>query len=155
MHLLRYNGVHCRHIKFNVSHLKIFTYECISQKRNAVSNSFETGSCVYESSGCIAVATQSMPFPAITEVSGPLGMESRMVYDIVIIFLITELHSGYDLPWMPQNVVPFGIFAGSRRHTQHHITGRAYYQKFFVYADNFFGFVDNSEIVHSKTKKLP
>ena len=39
---------------------------------------------------------------------------SRMVYNIVIVYLITELHCGYDLPWMLANVVPFGVWTGSR-----------------------------------------
>ncbi|KAK3279142.1 hypothetical protein CYMTET_12960 [Cymbomonas tetramitiformis] len=65
---------------------------------------------------------------------------SRALYNVTIIFLLCDLHSGYDMPWMLQNVVPFGICSGSRRHTDHHKHGRAFYQKFFVYLDNFFGF---------------
>mmetsp|Transcript_33643 Transcript_33643/g.56528 ORF Transcript_33643/g.56528 Transcript_33643/m.56528 type:complete len:289 (-) Transcript_33643:350-1216(-) len=65
---------------------------------------------------------------------------SRTLYDIVIIAMLCELHSGYDFPWMPQNVVPFGVMAGSRRHTHHHQYGTAYYQKFFVYLDNACGY---------------
>jgi hypothetical protein len=49
------------------------------------------------------------------------------VYDVVIIYLLTELHSGYDLPWSAQNVFPT-VFAGSKRHTQHHLTGKGFYQ---------------------------
>jgi len=62
---------------------------------------------------------------------------SRAVYDVVIVYLLTELHSGYDLPWSAQNVFPT-VFAGSKRHTQHHLTGKGFYQKFFLYLDNAF-----------------
>ncbi|KAK9823392.1 hypothetical protein WJX72_002452 [[Myrmecia] bisecta] len=57
---------------------------------------------------------------------------ARLVYNIVIVYLITELHSGYDFPWSLENVVPFGLWAGSRRHEAHHRHGRLYYQKFFL-----------------------
>ena len=61
---------------------------------------------------------------------------SRMLYDIVIVFLLCELHSGWDLPWQLQNLVPFGVCGGSVRHTLHHTDGSSYYQKFFTYIDN-------------------
>mmetsp|Transcript_33551 Transcript_33551/g.73222 ORF Transcript_33551/g.73222 Transcript_33551/m.73222 type:complete len:284 (-) Transcript_33551:1977-2828(-) len=65
---------------------------------------------------------------------------SRVLYDIVIIFMLCELHSGYDFPWMPQNVVPYGVMAGSRRHTHHHQYHSGFYQKFFVYLDYMCGY---------------
>jgi len=61
---------------------------------------------------------------------------SRALYNSVIVYLITELHSGYDFPWMMQNVVPFGLWAGSVRHDYHHCHGTRYYQKFFTYLDD-------------------
>jgi len=71
---------------------------------------------------------------------------SRSIYNIVITGLLTELHCGYDLPFSLQNVVPFGIWGGSRRHHIHHRHGRAYFQKFFTYLDNLFGrFVNKPE----------
>ncbi len=47
-----------------------------------------------------------------------------------------HLLAGYDMPWMLQNVVPLGIWGGSRRHEQHHKLGHGNYQKFFTYIDN-------------------
>eukprot|EP00892_Ulva_mutabilis_P008331 jgi/Ulvmu1/5870/UM025_0132.1 len=64
---------------------------------------------------------------------------SRSVYNVVIVWLIIELHAGYNFPWMLQNVVPFGIWGGSTRHDAHHQYGTVYYQKFFTYLDNAFG----------------
>lgn len=60
---------------------------------------------------------------------------SRMVYNIVIVYLITELHCGYDLPWMLANVVPFGLWTGSRVHEYHHAVGRSHFQKFGTHLD--------------------
>jgi hypothetical protein len=65
---------------------------------------------------------------------------SRSLYNVVIVFLLAELHSGYDMPWSPQNVVPFGLVAGSRRHHAHHADGNVYYQKFLTYFDDAAGF---------------
>ena len=55
------------------------------------------------------------------------GRACSAVYDVVIIYLLTELHSGYDLPWSAQNVCPT-VFAGSKLHTQHYLTGKGFYQ---------------------------
>lgn len=33
---------------------------------------------------------------------------TRSIYNCIITFLLTELHCGFDLPWTPQNVIPFG-----------------------------------------------
>lgn len=64
---------------------------------------------------------------------------ARTIYNAVITFLLTELHSGFDFPWTPQNVVPFGLATGSRRHHYHHRNGKHYYQKFFYHVDRIFG----------------
>lgn len=63
---------------------------------------------------------------------------SRSLYNVVITFLLMELHSGYDFSWSPQNIVPGNVLAGSRRHHEHHRTGKTYFQKFFTYLDDFF-----------------
>lgn len=56
---------------------------------------------------------------------------SRALYDVLVSSLIVELHSGYAFPWMLQDVVPWGLWGGSRRHDLHHRTGRKHYAKFF------------------------
>lgn len=45
---------------------------------------------------------------------------SRTLYNVIITFLLTELHSGYAFPWTPQFVVPFGFSTGSKGHHYHH-----------------------------------
>ena len=81
---------------------------------------------------------------------------SRTIYNTIITFLLTELHSGFDFPWTPQNVVPFGLATGSRRHHYHHRHGRHYYQKFFCHVDRLFGFVqkDDGTILGDSVKPL-
>jgi sterol desaturase/sphingolipid hydroxylase (fatty acid hydroxylase superfamily) len=70
---------------------------------------------------------------------------ARSLYNVVITFLLTELHCGFDFPWSPQNVVPFGLVTGSRRHHYHHRNGRHYYQKFFFTFDRLFGFYQHDD----------
>ena len=60
---------------------------------------------------------------------------SRAVYNVVIVFLLCEIHSGYDMPWQLCNVVPGGVVMGSRQHVEHHATGRGAYAKFFSFLD--------------------
>lgn len=67
---------------------------------------------------------------------------SRTIYNMIITFLLTELHCGYVFPWSLQNVVPMGLVNGSRGHHYHHRAGRHYYQKFFCHLDRLFGYVD-------------
>lgn len=70
---------------------------------------------------------------------------SRTIYNVIITFLLTELHSGYAFPWTPQFVVPFGLATGSKGHHYHHRNGRHYYQKFFCHVDRVFGFVQKKD----------
>jgi sterol desaturase/sphingolipid hydroxylase (fatty acid hydroxylase superfamily) len=70
---------------------------------------------------------------------------ARSLYNLIIVFLLTELHSGFDFPWTPQNVVPFGLATGSRRHHYHHRFGQHYYQKFFFTWDRLFGFFQRND----------
>jgi len=70
---------------------------------------------------------------------------ARSIYNCIITFLLTELHCGFDFPWTPQNVVPFGLATGSRRHHYHHRIGKHYYQKFFFHVDRLFGFFQKND----------
>ena len=70
---------------------------------------------------------------------------ARSIYNCVIIFLLVELHCGFDFPWTPQNVVPFGLATGSRRHHFHHRFGQHYYQKFFFTLDRLCGFFQKDD----------
>jgi sterol desaturase/sphingolipid hydroxylase (fatty acid hydroxylase superfamily) len=54
---------------------------------------------------------------------------SRAIYNAVLIYLLCELHSGYDFPWALQNMLP-GLWKGSRAHTAHHLHGNVHFAKF-------------------------
>lgn len=70
---------------------------------------------------------------------------SRTLYNIIITFMLTELHCGFAFPWTPQFVVPFGLATGSKGHHYHHRNGYHYYQKFFCHVDRLFGFVQKED----------
>jgi len=63
----------------------------------------------------------------------------RAIYNVVIVYLLVELHCGFDMPWMMHNVAPRGWMGGPRRHDLHHAAGKHYFQKFFCYIDDAFG----------------
>eukprot|EP01024_Parvocaulis_polyphysoides_P006569 TRINITY_DN11787_c0_g1_i1.p1 TRINITY_DN11787_c0_g1~~TRINITY_DN11787_c0_g1_i1.p1 ORF type:complete len:301 (-),score=0.16 TRINITY_DN11787_c0_g1_i1:205-1059(-) len=66
---------------------------------------------------------------------------SRAIYNAYLVYYLTELHSGYDMPWMLANVVPFGLWGGAKYHDVHHRVPTVYYQKVFTYLDRLCGFV--------------
>uniref|UniRef100_A0A7R9SWM1 Fatty acid hydroxylase domain-containing protein n=1 Tax=Pycnococcus provasolii TaxID=41880 RepID=A0A7R9SWM1_9CHLO len=57
---------------------------------------------------------------------------SRAIHNIVITFLITELHSGYSFPWSFESVVPYGLYLGPTKHVLHHSVNAPYYAKVFA-----------------------
>jgi sterol desaturase/sphingolipid hydroxylase (fatty acid hydroxylase superfamily) len=78
---------------------------------------------------------------------------SRLAHNLVVTYLLTEAHSGYDLPWMSHRILP-EILGGSPRHEKHHHDGRVYYQQYFKYLDDFFGFTEEGVLsVRKDTEK--
>mmetsp|Transcript_18198 Transcript_18198/g.25044 ORF Transcript_18198/g.25044 Transcript_18198/m.25044 type:complete len:415 (-) Transcript_18198:44-1288(-) len=69
---------------------------------------------------------------------------SRLLHNIGVTYLLSEAHSGYNLPWMSHNVFP-EILGGAPRHEAHHHNGRVYYQQYFKYLDDFFGFTEDDD----------
>ena len=65
---------------------------------------------------------------------------ARVVYDILIVYLLVEIHSGYDFPFNLANLVPLGLFSGPREHYLHHRYGNVHYHKFFSCL-NFLGMI--------------
>mmetsp|Transcript_5282 Transcript_5282/g.9926 ORF Transcript_5282/g.9926 Transcript_5282/m.9926 type:complete len:307 (+) Transcript_5282:208-1128(+) len=61
---------------------------------------------------------------------------SRAIYNVVVTYWLTSTHSGYDLPCMLHNIVPFNLIGGSVRHEEHHREGRRHFQQFFTYLDD-------------------
>mmetsp|Transcript_1505 Transcript_1505/g.3192 ORF Transcript_1505/g.3192 Transcript_1505/m.3192 type:complete len:401 (+) Transcript_1505:207-1409(+) len=75
---------------------------------------------------------------------------SRLFHNIFVTYLLSEAHSGYDMGWMSHRLFP-EILGGAPRHEQHHHDGRVYYQQYFKYLDDFFGFTNDKE----KGEKAP
>nr|KAG5702057.1 hypothetical protein BaRGS_032306 [Batillaria attramentaria] len=61
---------------------------------------------------------------------------SRAAFVPVFIFLLTDNHSGYDLPWGLQHIIPGHVMGGPRVHHAHHMLGTRHYQPFFTYFDS-------------------
>jgi len=57
---------------------------------------------------------------------------SRCLHNLVVTYLLTEAHSGFDLPWMSHRVWP-RVFGGAPAHERHHKVGTSDYQQFFRY----------------------
>jgi sterol desaturase/sphingolipid hydroxylase (fatty acid hydroxylase superfamily) len=54
---------------------------------------------------------------------------ARAAHNVVVTYLLTESHAGYDMPWMLHNVVPCGILGGPPRHEAHHKYGTLHYHQ--------------------------
>uniref|UniRef100_A0A7S3YMJ6 Fatty acid hydroxylase domain-containing protein n=1 Tax=Heterosigma akashiwo TaxID=2829 RepID=A0A7S3YMJ6_HETAK len=66
---------------------------------------------------------------------------ARSLHNVVLTYLLTELHAGYDAPWMLHRLAPAGLLGGPPRHDHHHKYGHLYMQKFGTYLDWLCGFV--------------
>ena len=84
-----------------------------------------TNICVQNISGLV------LPF------YGPKHDLCRFAHNIVITFLLTESHSGYDAPWSLHNLFPGGrrVYGGAWAHEKHHSRGDVHFQQFFCYLD--------------------
>lgn len=88
----------------------------------------------------------------ISPFGGPKHVMSRLLHNLSVTYLLSESHSGYrDLPWLSHNLFP-EIFGGAPRHEAHHHNGRVYYQQYFKYIDDFFGFTEGEG--KTKHKKI-
>ncbi|KNC80827.1 hypothetical protein SARC_06829 [Sphaeroforma arctica JP610] len=61
---------------------------------------------------------------------------SRCTFNVVIVYLLTELHCGCDYPWMPHNVIPFNLVTGPKIHGKHHRLPNRAFAKFFTHWDS-------------------
>jgi len=59
---------------------------------------------------------------------------SRLLHNIVITYMLTETHAGYDGWWCMHNICP-PLIGGAKLHEVHHKVGNRFYQPFFRYLD--------------------
>ena len=57
-----------------------------------------------------------------------------MIFVFVFISFLLYNHGGYDFPWMPDKVIPGGIFSGARQHYEHHAKGKRFVLHHFANA---------------------
>jgi len=88
----------------------------------------------------------------ISPFGGPKHTLSRLFHNLIVTYLLAESHSGYDLPWMSHRIYP-ELLGGAPRHDKHHQVGKVYYQQYFKYLDDFFGFVQKEGNNNNKKKK--
>ena len=77
---------------------------------------------------------------------------TRLLHNIVITYMLVEIHSELDMPWSLHNLAP-KIFGGALRHRYHHAypqpgfrgRKRVHYHQFFRYMDDWFGWSVSDE----------
>ena len=66
---------------------------------------------------------------------------TRTLFVPIFVWLLVEIHSGMDLEWGYDKLLPNRWAAGSERHSQHHHSGMRYYAPFFKWWDNAYEWV--------------
>ncbi|MCJ1404894.1 hypothetical protein MMC11_008120 [Xylographa trunciseda] len=70
---------------------------------------------------------------------------TRSTFVPLFVYLLVEVHSGLDLPWSYDKLIPFGWGAGSRVHAVHHRTGEGAFAPFFTWWDRGLEWVEESQ----------
>lgn len=65
----------------------------------------------------------------------PKHKMARYLHNVVVTGLLVESHAGYDAPFSTHQLWP-SIFGGAKRHLEHHLHGKHFYQQFFCYLDD-------------------
>ena len=73
---------------------------------------------------------------------------TRTLFVPFFVYLLVEVHSGMDLPWGYDKIMPWGMGAGSKKHAVHHRVGEGHYAPFFCWWD------DAVVALEAKLKKL-
>ena len=66
---------------------------------------------------------------------------TRTLFVPMFVWLLVDIHSGLDLPWSYDKLLPQGWAAGSKRHSYHHQHGSKYYEPFFNWWDDLYGWI--------------
>ncbi|MCJ1320280.1 hypothetical protein MMC15_005618 [Xylographa vitiligo] len=70
---------------------------------------------------------------------------TRSAFVPLFVYLLVEVHSGLDLEWSYDKLVPFGWGAGSRVHAAHHRTGEGAFAPFFTWWDRGLEWIDGRQ----------
>ena len=118
--------------------------------KNGALNSVETVQHSYID-GTLQVMTNIF-VQHISPFGGPKHALSRIIHNILVTYMLSESHSGYNFSWMSHNIWP-EFLGGSPRHERHHKDGRVYYQQFFTYMDDALGFTDQDVAEATEAKR--
>ncbi|KAL8816789.1 MAG: hypothetical protein Q9223_004254 [Gallowayella weberi] len=61
---------------------------------------------------------------------------TRTIFVLIFVWLLVDIHSGMDLEWGYDKILPDGWASGSKRHSIHHRAGNRYYAPFFNWWDD-------------------
>ena len=61
---------------------------------------------------------------------------TRTIFVLIFVWLLVDIHSGMDLKWGYDKILPPGWASGSKRHSIHHRVGNRYYAPFFNWWDD-------------------
>jgi sterol desaturase/sphingolipid hydroxylase (fatty acid hydroxylase superfamily) len=86
--------------------------------------------------GTLQVAVNIMVQNIIIPQFGKKHLISKLLHNIVITYMLTEIHAGYDGWWSLHNIFPF-FYGGAQRHEEHHKGGHVAFAQFFLYLDFF------------------
>ncbi|XP_024075376.1 cholesterol 25-hydroxylase [Terrapene carolina triunguis] len=78
-------------------------------------------------------------FAAINPVLLKCHPLTEMIFFLVNIWLSVEDHSGYELPWSTNRLMPFGLYGGAPHHDLHHLKFKCNYAPYFTHWDRLFG----------------
>ena len=70
---------------------------------------------------------------------------TRTVFVVVFVWLLIDIHSGMDLEWGYDKILPEGWASGSKRHSVHHRVGNRYYEPFFNWWDDAYEWIRRSD----------
>lgn len=60
---------------------------------------------------------------------------TRTLFVPLFVWLLVEIHSGMDLPWGYDKILPWGMGGGARKHARHHRTGEGGFEPYFTWWD--------------------
>lgn len=67
---------------------------------------------------------------------------TRTLFVPIFVWLLVEIHSGLDLPWGYDKVLPRGWAGGARKHAAHHANGKDGLEPFFSWCDGLSEYVN-------------
>ena len=86
----------------------------------------------------VNILVQNLP----TGFYGRKHLLSRLIHNVLITYMLTEIHAGYDGFWSMHRLFP-QLIGGAKRHEMHHKCSRTgYYEQFFMYLDDTLCYLD-------------